>query len=367
MGKEPDQTPGSTAAPRWCLAASVAAAVLGLGLLAGQAYRLSATYDEVAYLEIGARWWRTGAQENITRMGSPLTFWKLQQAPTLWLVDRLGHPDWIDDPIAHQARLLPLLRIGGAWIWLVGLAVVALWARQLDGPRAMAMAAGFSPSAPTSWRMPRWRRWSCRSWPGRRRWASASGGSWPGATVGGSGARPLIGGLAFSCKFTTILFPPILALIWAADLGSAAIARDRPGRGVEDPRPGRAGDARVRAPDARREPGRDRLRHAPPEHPRRRAPDRRRPVPAGLEAWACRVIAGSYPQDWVGFATQAMHQRNGGPSYLLGERRLTGWRHYYPVALAVKVPLAAWFLIAPGRWLRRSGRGGGTGPGCSRP
>ncbi len=51
------------------------------------------------------------------------------------------------------------------------------------------------------------------------------------------------------------------------------------------------------------------------------------------------------PQDWAGFATQLRHQRNGGPSYLLGERRMTGWWYYFPVALAVKVPLACWLLI----------------------
>ena len=63
------------------------------------------------------------------------------------------------------------------------------------------------------------------------------------------------------------------------------------------------------------------------------------------------------PQDWVGFATQLRHQRNGGPSYLLGEVRKTGWTHYYLVAIAVKVPLAFW-LIAVGRaWMgRRSPR-----------
>jgi hypothetical protein len=41
-----------------------------------------------------------------------------------------------------------------------------------------------------------------------------------------------------------------------------------------------------------------------------------------------------------------LYQRNGGPSYLLGERRMTGWWYYYPVTLAVKVPLAFWLLVA---------------------
>jgi hypothetical protein len=51
------------------------------------------------------------------------------------------------------------------------------------------------------------------------------------------------------------------------------------------------------------------------------------------------------PQDLVGFATQLQHQRSGGSSYLLGERRSRGWWYYYFVALAVKVPLSAGLLI----------------------
>jgi hypothetical protein len=76
-------------------------------------------------------------------------------------------------------------------------------------------------------------------------------------------------------------------------------------------------------------------------------------LPASLETWAGKVFATSFPQDWVGFATQVLHQRNGGPSYLLGERRMTGWRHYYLVALAVKVPLAFWTLFAARTVARR--------------
>ena len=53
----------------------------------------------------------------------------------------------------------------------------------------------------------------------------------------------------------------------------------------------------------------------------------------------------SYPQDWVGFATQILYQRQGGPSYLFGERRMVGWWYYYPVALLYKLPLAFGFLL----------------------
>ena len=57
-------------------------------------------------------------QATITRMGSPLTFWKLQQAPVLWMLERLGRRELIDDPIGHQQELLPLVRAGSLWIWL---------------------------------------------------------------------------------------------------------------------------------------------------------------------------------------------------------------------------------------------------------
>ena len=63
------------------------------------------------------------------------------------------------------------------------------------------------------------------------------------------------------------------------------------------------------------------------------------------------------PQDWVGFLVQLRHQRSGGPSYLLGERRLSGWWWYYPVALAVKVPLGLLVLqIVRSVFFRDTGR-----------
>src|SRR3954463_15774877 len=85
-----------------CLLLALAAAAVGLALLWGTLWESSATYDEVAYLRIAARWWRTGDQTQITRMGSPLLFWKLQQVPTLWILDRLGRCELIDDPIGRQ-------------------------------------------------------------------------------------------------------------------------------------------------------------------------------------------------------------------------------------------------------------------------
>src|SRR6187551_3666862 len=129
MRAEPDRQTGATGM-RWSVLLVACAAAVGLALLADSLWCSSATYDEVTYLRVAARWWRTGEQESITRMGSPLGFWKIQQAPTLWLLDRSGHGEWIDDPDHHQAALLPWIRAGCVWIWGIALLVTALWARR---------------------------------------------------------------------------------------------------------------------------------------------------------------------------------------------------------------------------------------------
>jgi hypothetical protein len=79
-----------------------------------------------------------------------------------------------------------------------------------------------------------------------------------------------------------------------------------------------------------------------------------------LGRWVTRAVETPIPQDWVGFATQWLHQRSGGSSYLFGERKMHGWWYYYFVALAVKVPLTFWLLVAArgvlGRALPSAGR-----------
>ena len=143
-------------------------------------------------------------------MGSPLTFWKLQQVPMLWVLDRLGYGSWIDDPIEPSRRTLALARLTALWIWLVALALVAYWSRRLYGPRAMVLAAwlfALSPNllahgplitmetpivaAMTGMALPR------------------SGSSSGPETAARSGQRPSLGGLALSCKFTAVVSPPI--------------------------------------------------------------------------------------------------------------------------------------------------------------
>ena len=123
----------------WCLV--MAAMLTGLALVVQASYRCSATYDEAAYLRVASRWWRTGDQSEITRMGSPLLFWKLQQAPVLWALDRTGHGGWIDDPAGHERELLPLVRVSSSWLWLLAFGLTAAWSGRSYGPRAMALAA----------------------------------------------------------------------------------------------------------------------------------------------------------------------------------------------------------------------------------
>jgi hypothetical protein len=71
------------------------------------------------------------------------------------------------------------------------------------------------------------------------------------------------------------------------------------------------------------------------------------------ERWISRAIETPIPPDWSGFVRQAIMQKCGGASYLFGEVREMGWRHYYLVTLAVKVPLAFWLVMALRAALRR--------------
>ena len=205
---------GQRATDRACLALAAFAAIVGGVLVLHAAKSSSATYDEVTYLRVAARWWRTGDQEAFTRMGSPLGFWKYQQLPTLWLLDRAGLGRWIDDPDAHQAVLLPWVRIGSTWIWAAALAATAAWARFLHGPRAMALAAwvfALSPNliahgALVTMEMPLIAA------------AAASGLMFTIFLRDGRArtfaASAILAGLAFTCKFTAILIPPICGLCW---------------------------------------------------------------------------------------------------------------------------------------------------------
>ncbi len=404
MAGTPSFTPGTDQAATGvaCLLLVVAAAAVGLALLWGTLWESSATYDEVAYLRIAARWWRTGDQTQITRMGSPLLFWKLQQVPTLWVLDRLGRRELIDDPVGRQEELLPLVRAGALWIWLVALVLVAGWSRLLYGPCAMALSAWLFALSPNliahgglvTMEMPVMAAitgmlflfWTFLTG-GRRVWLWASA---------------VVGGLAFSCKYTTVLIPPILAVAWwlhqwrqrgspdvGLDLTQVSDGLHAPDNTPPNPPFARGGKTMVKGlfpPLAKGGPGgcfvTGPCRYAalsetalitsrvalgmsgyvlvlllanvvvtgcafmPLSQSRGDHPSITAKLGDRFSPWIARIYETPMPQDWVGFATQTHHQMSGGPSYLMGERRLTGWRHYYLVALAVKVPLTFWLLLA---------------------
>jgi len=328
-------------ADRWPWLVVGLCGAIGLGLAADAARHASATYDEVAYFEIACRWFRTGEQEAIGRMGSPALFWKLQQAPTLFVLDRLGYGEWIDDPVSHQITLLPVLRCGALWIWLLAFVGTVLWARRLGGPRRMMMAAALFALSPNliahgaliTMELPLVASWTlsslffCRFLESKdRRWLMASA---------------IAAGVGFSCKFTTVLLPPILGLAWGID----RVRRpERPWfRSLRRIAVGMAGFGLVMMiTNALVNAGAwmtvsNRLGE---EHPSLEA---RFDPP--WDALAASVVETPLPQDWAAFLRQTEHQRTGGPSYLFGERRMHGWWSYYLIALAVKVPLAFWILI----------------------
>jgi hypothetical protein len=317
------------------------AAATGLALMFDSLWRSSATYDEVMYLQVAARWWRTGEQTRITRAGTPLSFWKLQQVPLLWTLDRLGHGAWIDDPATYEARLLPLARISALWIWLAAFGLVVYWSRRLYGPRAMVLAAWWFTLSPNllahgplvTMEIP-----ILATMTGMVLlfWEFLRTGSRPAFV-----ASAIVGGLAFSCKFTAAVMPPIFALLWM--IRRWVDGDRRPARTALVVAAGMAGytaimglsDVIVTAGATLPISGRT------GDHP---SIDGK--VDPLVSTTLGRLLETPIPQDWVGFVRQALHQRSGAPGYLFGEVRETGWGHYYLVTLAVKVPLAFWLILA---------------------
>jgi tetratricopeptide (TPR) repeat protein len=54
------------------------------------------------------------------------------------------------------------------------------------------------------------------------------------------------------------------------------------------------------------------------------------------------------PEFFSGIGSALSHNRYGHPAFLLGESRMTGWWYYFPVALAVKTPIAFLIMLAVG-------------------
>jgi hypothetical protein len=57
------------------------------------------------------------------------------------------------------------------------------------------------------------------------------------------------------------------------------------------------------------------------------------------------------PEFFDGIRAALRHNSAGHPSYLLGRNGINGWWYYFPVALAVKTPIAFLLLLAFGVWL----------------
>ena len=57
------------------------------------------------------------------------------------------------------------------------------------------------------------------------------------------------------------------------------------------------------------------------------------------------------PEFFDGIRTALRHNSEGHPSYLLGRNGTNGWWYYFPVALAVKTPIAFLILLALGVWV----------------
>ncbi|HZW29869.1 MAG TPA: hypothetical protein VFF52_04125, partial [Isosphaeraceae bacterium] len=316
-------------------------AATGLGLMVDSLGRSSATYDEVMYLEVAARWWRTGEQERITRAGSPLTFWKLQQVPMLWVLDRLGYGAWIDDPASHEAALLPIARLSALWVWLAALALTAAWSRRLYGPRAMVLAAWWFALSPNLLAH------GCLITMELPIVASMTGMGlcfWSFLRTGDRRAflaSAILGGLAFSCKFTAVVVLPIFGLLWC--LSRWAAGDRRPDRIVATVALGMTGFLAVMALANVAITGGALL---PISQQTGAHPTFDGKFGPAVQRWLRSLIEAPFPQDWVGFLRQTILQRSGAPSYLFGELRETGWSYYYLVALAVKVPLTFWLVLA---------------------
>jgi len=352
MGTDTDATEnghGMTPTGLWtCYLLAGLAAVVGLALLVDSLWKTSATYDEVLYLAEAARWWRTGFVEKISRAGSPLTFWKLQQAPTLWLLDRLGFGSWIDNPDRYEATLLPIVRMGALWIWLVALGLTARWSLLLYGPRAMVVAAWWFVLSPNLLAH------GCLVTMETPIVAGIAGTAFLFWIFLRTRSRlaflgsAILCGISWSCKFTTVVFPPILALLWC--LQSWRDGERRLPRLAARVAGGMLVFAATMAitdlaiTGCAMLPASERVGWHPSFD------GKYGPV---LGPMITRLAETPIPQDLAAFLRQVHLQRSGAPSYLFGETRQTGWRYYYLVALAVKVPLLFWLVMA-GRAALRS-------------
>jgi hypothetical protein len=230
--------------------------------------------------------------------------------------------------------------MGSLWIWLVGLLLVSRWSWVLYGPSASAGAAWFFAVSPNllahgpllTMEMPLLVASTAQFYLFWRFLVTER----PRDLV----ASALVAGLAWSCKFTAIVFPPILGLAWWVDRRlsgetgwlrlSSRVVLGMVGYGTLM----LVSDLAITG-----------FATLPPSPTHGDHPSLTRWLGPSAVSGLAWIYEQPWPQDWVGFAAQLRHQASGGPSYLFGERRMTGWWYYYFVSLAVKVPLSFGLLL----------------------
>lgn len=309
-------------------------ASVGLFLLFQIIQANSATYDEVAYTRIACHWWLTGDCEEITRMGSPVTFWKLQTLPALIILEYLvPKSHYLQAPLTYLPDLLPWFRFSALSFWLIGLLLTQRWSQKLNGNTAAFWSGLLYALGPNilahgsllTMESPLWVFWTlafaCFFRYLRR-----------------SASQDLIftgvfAGLAFSMKFTAILIPPIILLcrlfVNLKDSSKIFLSLFQSIKTVVtvvflmiltnlivtglDVIP---------------------LSQQQGSHPW---------LDSNFDPRLASVLAVplemSWPVDWVGFLTQIKHQQSGGPGYLFGEVSDKGWFWYYPSTIILKIPV----------------------------
>ena len=306
------------------------------------------------YVKVACQWWRTGDFSEISKMGSPVTFWRWQAAPALAWMDASGRGAWINQPLDFISQSLPAFRFSALSFWLFGLGGVQGWAHSLYGRRAaffagLVYALGPNMMAHGSLFTMECPLWACWVWACWAFWAYLYNGKriyflW----------AAIMAGVTFSMKFTAVLLPPILmcAGVWQylkekswkirnTDLLVLLQQLTLFGLIMSLTNLVVTGFAVV-----------------PISQQRGGHPFLERNLSSEWAARLAAVLELPLPVDWVGFLNQIKHQRNGGPSYLWGEVSNHGWKWYYLVATGVKVPLAVLIAFAARFWLtdKKSGK-----------
>lgn len=322
--------------------------LIGTALLWGVIRRNSATYDESAYVRIACHWWITGDCREITRMGSPVTFWKWQTTPALVWMDFTGRAEWIEKPLEHLPESLVAFRISALSFWLAGLWATQGWAARLYGKSGSLFSGMIYSLGPNllahgallTMECPLWACWTFaffafHTYLTRRKlkffWLSA-----------------IFAGLAFSMKFTAVMIPPIVFICLLLDHlqeFDLKIKWNEVNRWIKDSiflvvlycilllltNLIVTGFATITLSEQTgKHPFIDQIAS---------------PSLAAQLKW---LLESPWPVDWVGFLTQMKHQRSGGPGYLFGEISSNGWKWYYLVASVVKIP----FVILGGFLIR---------------